>query len=651
MKNNIKFSKIILSILAAFSATIPFINFKYFDIKLFMSITNVFILSIIFLLVLYINRKDYEIKKSKIVLSILFSIFMIIGETLTYSGTIFSINIIFFIIKLVGYTYMFISLFYVLDIILDKIKLTDFKPKNKFFKWYIEKLEKYPLRTSLITMLIFWSPYIIAFYPIILNPDSSFQIMQFFNVKTKYIEWVIPRNSNVNMTTHHPIIQTVLLGLSILFGRRLGSDNLGLFTYSILQILTLSFTLSLTIKELDKNKVNNKIKLILLLIYSLVPCFPFYAMTAVKDTFYTCFIIMFVIFLYEFVKNYKDKKLSIKSLIYLLVVSLLASMFRNNGLYVIALTFIFIIFYSKVNMKNLSLVFVIFLVSITYYNKVLIPSFGISDGSIREALSVPFQQTARLAKYDGEEIDKKDKKTIDKVLNYKTLAKRYNPNLADNVKNEYNKYTTKEELKDYFKVWFKYLKKEPLIYLDATLNNTYGYIYPNTHSGYLYSNYDSRIVYGYDKYGEEKYLDMKEKKKKTIKDDKYKDLGITEKKNYNHGKKYTTEYYLKFDKPLVNYHFNRLEGLRNILIAYGNIFPYIPFIGLIVSIGFSTWLLLITSVYLKNKNYKLILIPLYLSVLVCLVSPANTYFRYAVPVIFTLPFLIILFLNDRLKSK
>ena len=84
------------------------------------------------------------------------------------------------------------------------------------------------------------------------------------------------------------------------------------------------------------------------------------------------------------------------------------------------------------------------------YDKVLLPALKIPAGSVREQLSVPFQQTARYVKEHEKEISEEEKEKIDKVLGYDTLKERYNPNLADPVKNQYNKYTTKKQLKDYF---------------------------------------------------------------------------------------------------------------------------------------------------------------------------------------------------------
>ena len=48
---------------------------------------------------------------------------------------------------------------------------------------------------------------------------------------------------------------------------------------------------------------------------------------------------------------------------------------------------------------------------------------------------------------------------IDKILDYENLANDYNEDLADPVKNKYNKDAKTEDLIAYFGVWFKGLFK------------------------------------------------------------------------------------------------------------------------------------------------------------------------------------------------
>ena len=560
------------------------------------------------LILFYKRSRGYNINILQKILSMIFSIFMTLGFSYEKTNSwqlvfgslrMFLISIIIYI----GFYEFFKRIFYFINIKIQNIRVEDFKLETMGkLKGILKFIDEKPFLSSIIIMITFWLVYIIAFYPVILSPDPSFQIRQFYNVDTKYAEGVIKLDENVNLTNHHPVVHTLLLGGCINLGRLFGSDNFGLFIYSIIQIGILSSTLAYTIKYFKKVKISLKVRLILLMIYSLVPMFPLYAMSAVKDTIYTSFMVLYVIFLYDFVTFNKEKKLSNIKAIAIIFLLLLISLFRNNGIYVILLSFPFIIFYSKKNMAKTITILVIFMSLTTCYSKVILPYFKITSGSIREMLSIPFQQTARYVKEHGDEVSEEDKKAIDKILVYDTIAERYQPELSDPVKNKYNKYATSEDLKEYFKAWYKGLKNHPGTYVEATINNTYGYFYPNAIKWYTYHKYDSRVT----------------------KDN------------------------------LVDYSYNDLQGLRDNLVVYQGIFPYIPFIGLISNIGFGTWILLVMGVYLiifKKNEYLIVLMPLYASVLICIASPANTYFRYAMPYIFANCALVPLLLNSLSKNK
>ncbi|MCI8588860.1 MAG: hypothetical protein HFG40_04330 [Bacilli bacterium] len=431
----------------------------------------------------------------------------------------------------------------------------------------------------------------IAFYPIILSPDPSFQIKMYFNEHTKYIDWVIQRSQKVNMTTHHPVIHTFLLGGALQLGRILGSDNLGLFIYSIFQTIVLIATLSYTISYTKKLKMPNVVRLILLGIYAFVPMFPFYAMSGVKDTLYTCFVILYTMFLLDLFLFCKSKKLTWGQIIENGLFMILLMLFRNNGIYVIILSFPWVFLISSLDRKKLGVLLGTTLGVYLIVTKIIIPGVGISDGSIREVLSLPFQQTARYVKEHGNSITQKEKKAIDRVLGYSDLKDRYKPTIADPVKNEFNKDATAEDLKEYFKVWLNGLWKHPDTYIQATMNNVYGYFYPNSTRWYIYYKYDDRIT----------------------------------------------------QNDLVDYHYNSLSKVRQVLTSYGVSFPYIPGLGLLSNIGFSSWILFILvyfSIKQKRKEFLIVLAPSLISLLICIASPVNCYFRYAMPYIFMLPFLV-----------
>jgi len=581
-------------------------NFKFYTLYN----SNLLLLSIICILFIYlfIKNKDTSITKPKIIASIIFSLFMIIGEVCNTYGDIsiafnFYLNLIYTIIKFIGYFSIFKIMFIYIDKVIPRISKKPLNAKKNVFKWYIDKLTKYPFRTSLCTLLILFGIFIIAYYPLVLSPDPRDQIYMYLGVPTEHNEWVIQRDPNVFITNHHPFLQTYLIGWSLSFGRLLGSDNFGLFIYTLFQTIIYACVLAYSIKFLKDHGISNRWYFIVLLIYLLVPMYAFFTVSAVKDTLYTAFTMLFVLALFDFVENYLNKKISNKYCIYIFFIMLLMCLFRNNGIYVCLLTLPILFFMSKQNrIKILALIILLF-GGMQITNKVIIPALGISDGSIREALSIPFQQTARLAKYNETIIEESDKEIIDKILVYDTLAERYNPNLSDPVKNKFNRDTTKEDLINYFKVWFKYLLKDPLCYINATLDNTFGFIYPNAHRWYLYYDYWDDLV----------------------------------------------------DPNIVDYHFyDGTWWLRTIFTNYGETFPFLPIVGLLSNIGFSTWMVIILTVYLmtkKNKSYILVLVPLYLSILICIAGPANAYFRYTMPYMFVLPAITCLMINKIKEAK
>ena len=558
------------------------------------------VLLIYFIYKFYQKSTIIHKKKSLKVLSLILAFFMIFGNSFMCVGSTALIfkNIGYFLLSLImyiGYYYLFLVLISYLFRFLDKNNFSEENKEKKDNK-FVAAFKKHPFLFSLCFIVICWLPYIISYYPIILSPDPSFQIRQFFGIRTKYADYAILLDENVVMTNHHPVTHTMLLGGCLKLGTMIGNDNLGLFFYSIIQISVLASVLAFSIYYMQKMGLKTKYLIGVLLIYALVPMFPLYAMSGVKDVLFGAFIFLYFIFLHNLVKT-KCEGYKWWNYLLIIILLILICLFRNNGIHVLILSLPFTLIIARKKWKQLLTVMVCVFGFYGVFDKVILPYYKITPGSIREVLSVPFQQTARLAKYHGNEFTEEEIAVIDKILGYDDLAERYDPELADPVKNEFNKYATDEDLKEYFKVWFNGLIKHPGTYIEATMNNVYGFFYPEKTKWYVYYKFDDRITEnGFD------------------------------------------------------YHYNSLETSRNILSEYAVAFPYIPGIGLISNIGFNVWIIFTLFAYaIYKKLYKniLILAPALILILVCVVGPANTYFRYALPFIFAMPFIIGVFLEKR----
>ena len=579
--------RFLMMILTAISFSVCYIDLINAMIKknnIYLHLNTCLIFSICFIIFLIINiflfRKKIKVNKYIVILSILMSTFIYIGDSYRTYDTLISTNIIY----IFGYFYFFLYLFYYLINIIKKWKQEE-DIKNTFIRKHIFLI-------SIITLVLGWAIYHIAFYPMILSKDPSFQLLQALGERTKYSDYSVLLDPNVNITNHHPVLHTLFLGSCLKLGRLLVNDNFGLYIYVFIQSIFMIFTLSYTLVFMKKYGVKTRYLLIVLCLYTFLPFFPLYSLNANKDVYFSLFIVWLVMILFSIIYG-KEKQISIRKCILLFVILLLMSLFRNNGIYLVCLLFPFVIYYLKNNRLKVLTVFGLVIVLFFSYTNILLPYFKITPGSDREKLSVFFQQTARYIKYNEKDLSKKDKKYINKVLNYKTVKRKYNPNLSDPVKNTYRLTVTKKDMSNYYKVWFKGLIKHPYTYVDATINNTYGYFDSLEKHWYVYTDYCDVV----------------------------------------NGK--------------IDYHYNSLYELRKIISIYGGVMHYVPIISLLTSIGFYIFILLSMSIYLlfkKKYKYLIVLNPLLVSLLVCISSPANTYFRYAMPIIFSIPLVVGLWL-------
>jgi len=573
MKNKMILKNLLCSILT-FISFYKYISL-YVENNLFVYLIDI-LLFILFFIYYYKLDKNIKIDKKYNVFSIILSFILVLG----YSYELKSTAVIFFgslksftmsLVKIIGYYLFFkVLIYYFIDFM-----NSEYITNNKTIK----RFNKHPFKYSFIFLLICYGIFLTFYYPGIINYDNANQIKEVLGFRTRYLD-AINVTTNSTLTNFNPIVHTIILGGLFKIGYLLNNANFGLFMYTIFQLLIVisiySYAISFSVKENDKQYFS----FIILLILGLIPIFGFYSITCVKDTLYTSFLLLFSIKIYELVK--KDNLL-FRDFLDLFLISMLVCLFRNNGIFVVLIT-IFFLLYKYV--KKILCLFIIICISYISFNNILLPKLEVSNTSIREVLSVPFQQTARLVKYKDKYINNEDKLIINKVLDYNNLKKDYKEDLADPIKNKFNKDATKEDINNYFKVWFKYLKKYPYIYIDSIINNTYGYFYPYENSWKFYYKLNEKL-------------------------------------------------------PLVglDYHYNKLELGRNILYYYEILIECSP-LGILLNIAVISWLnILIFIMLCKNKKY-IFMLPSIISIFFCILSPANTYYRYIYP---SLVLLIVMF--------
>ena len=208
-------------------------------------------------------------------------------------------------------------------------------------------------------------------------------------------------------------------------------------------------------------------------------------------------------------------------------------------------------------------------------------------------LSIPFQQTARYIKEYPDEVTLKEKNVINAVLSYDGIKENYNPEISDFVKNTFRE-ESEDKLSEYFKIWFEMFLKHPMVYVEATLNNTFAYYYPF---------YNQNVLGNY-------------------------------------------QFYIKEAPVATGYfdiHYIMPVKIRTTVTEYVQTWNKIPGISQIVNSGFYTWILLLLVgylIYTKRIKGILLLIGPAINILVCIASPVNGLLRYAFPLMACTPLLI-----------
>lgn len=435
------------------------------------------------------NTSEWIIKMKKpglheVITAILFSLFSISGYAYINYATLsplFSdwrhtgLTILIFVLLcilfcvLVGYAYQ------IMDIFSDrKMKSAGDYQNINFFKSF---------RNYFVFLVLCYLPYLIICFPGNSADDTDDMVHQFFGLPCDTMFSLGLDPNGVIINNIQPVFHTFVMGGCIKLGMALGSANLGVFIYDFFQMLMMCAVLSLAAAYLRKSGIHRWICGLFLLYWGILPIFPMEAIEMGKDTSYTCWMILIFMIMIKIVES-DGKLFESKKVDLLLVIALIFYMVtKRQGMYVAILAMILLLLPYKKYWKRILLIFLssIFVFSVLY-SKVLLPALDVKPGSIRSALSIPWQQTARYLRYYPEDLTDQERESIDKILDVNAIGDLYEPDLYDAVKDTYKRNSTKAELLEYFKTWVKCGLRHPGVYIEATLNNTYGYYYPLKHS-------------------------------------------------------------------------------------------------------------------------------------------------------------------------
>lgn len=420
-------------------------------------------------------------------------------------------------------------------------------------------------------ILLCWLPYLLVCYPGSVTYDGMYQLEQYFGL--------------TQATNHHPWLSTLLMGWIV----SLGGDNLslGVFFYVLFQSLVCAAALAGVCWQV-RLLAGRLWALLSLAFFALVPTFGGYAQMFVKDTLFYGVFAAFFLCAVLFLKARGRVGLPLWAA--LLLTGLLCALLRNNGLYIVVPTLFVLAPTARTLSARLGAAGLGagILAACLCFNQLLLPAWGVAPGSVREVLSLPFQQTARYVRTCGDTLTQEEIAVIDSVLDYEALVTSYDPRVSDGVKNTYH--GDSEALKEYLGLWLRQGLRRPDVYLEAALNSMFGYFLP----GYRYGPFGGN------------YFFMQQSQ-----------LGLE----------------VEFAHP----------NATQLPDAFSQLWSQTPGLGLLNAPGTFSWLLVLASVALLRRRRWAALaacLPLWLALGICCVSPVNGLVRYMLPIMAATPLLL-----------
>lgn len=564
-----------------------------------------FITTLLWGIFLYFLIKTKELRTNHIFM--LFSVCMILaviwvmGQSFQIDNTLNAlycsyVQIFKTIIYVIGITNLLYQIGCLFKLLLDKAAYKQ-SPMFKTEHFALHLYRKHTFVASMALLAVGTLPQLVVSYPAGLSFDARLSLLYYFGLS--------------KFSSHHPPFSTWLMGKVVSLGAMLGNSNLGIFFYCILQYLLFILIMAYLIYTIRVYlRAPGWLQALTLFTALAAPYHAAYVGVMIKDVLYSYCLLIFVI---EMVYYIRGNTYNVGHVLLLCSSAVLTILLRNNGKYVIypvLLVLVGITFRRKRKSDNYKILLIILCITLcsTSINCYLMNHYVEEQGSIREALSLPFQQTARYLKQYGDEVTEEEKHAIEKVLDYEKLAELYDPILSDPVKGTFRETSTKDELFAYFEVWMKQFCKHPWCYVEATLNQNYFLVYPmaELHAYFSQLIYDEPL---YDMLVE--YLDLHE-----------------------------------VDSSI-------FQGLSTIQALYVWTAIMSPGIGMLSNVGFYNIILLFIIIYAIKERCRQVLVlslPLTLSNLIIIAAPYVGP-RYAFPVMYSMPCVIALYMAQRREQS
>lgn len=321
-------------------------------------------------------------------------------------------------------------------------------------------------------LLLCWLPWLIVCAPGSLSGDLFSQVPQWLGAEP--------------MTAHHPPLSSAIYGTLFAMGSAIGGSNGALLAIMVAQALAMACALAYALRTVSRLGCPRVLSIGLTVFCAALPVFPTYAQWLVKDTLSSSVLCAFMTLLLSQSFGLGEAGCP-RRWVVLAVAGLLSCLLRNNNVFVVLVA---LVAFALVVLRGsdgagvagrraaLSVAAAVLAANLLVTN-LLYPALGIAKGSVKEVLSLPFQQVARCVRDNMDDVTPEQREVIENTLgnSLEGIAASYDESISDPVKDSFQP-TGNDYLMRFMGVWLELGLSHPADYLVAAIQGSNGYWYP-----------------------------------------------------------------------------------------------------------------------------------------------------------------------------
>ncbi len=374
-----------------------------------------------------------------------------------------------------GMTFLFVLLIRLLEAGLNGMLDTSCYGKSRFLEAY----RKHTMLFCAGIVLLCWMPQIAVNYPGKMNADTANQFRQAMGLA----KW----------DANHPTFGTALIFLAVQIGKWTENGNIGVFLYIVIQAVLSAGVIGYSQQIMRRLGAPRWLRVLSLFVCGVMPVYRNNIVVILKDVpySYAALLLMCELVRREILDDEAYRK-SAGHLLRVAAAGLFLLKIRNNGALILVPVAVVSIVHAVRNAKTISVPRTVAVMLLPFvlsfaFDMGVKPFVKTEPASPREALSLPFQQTARFVSRHPDEVTEEEKKIIDRVVEYDVVERRYDPMLSDPIKDSYKNPNLKDLMR-YFRVWAGQVARDPVGCIQATLIQNALLFDPQTYNIAIFTN-------------------------------------------------------------------------------------------------------------------------------------------------------------------